>query len=55
MFMYVYLVRCVLFPSIAYAGRLAGDPPNTLGQGEAMMFSGSGSQTGTGAAGATTR
>ena len=36
------------YPSIAYAGRLAGDPPNTLGQGEAMMFSGTGSQTGTG-------
>ena len=34
------------YPSIAYAGRLAGDPPNTLGQGEARMFNGSGSQTG---------
>ena len=30
------------YPSIAYAGRLASDPPNTLGQGEAMMFSGNG-------------
>jgi uncharacterized repeat protein (TIGR01451 family) len=34
-----------LFPSIRYAGRLAGDPVNTLGQGEATMFAGSGSQT----------
>src|SRR5262249_44573059 len=36
-----------LFPSIAYAGRLAGDPPNGLAQGEATMFSGTGSQIGT--------
>jgi len=35
------------YPSIAYAGRLAGDPPNELSQGESMMFSGTGSQTGT--------
>jgi len=34
-------------PQIRYAGRLASDPLNTLGQGEATLFSGSGSQTGT--------
>jgi N-acetylneuraminic acid mutarotase len=34
-------------PQIRYAGRLAGDPPNTLAQGEATLFSGTGSQTGT--------
>jgi len=33
------------FPGIRYAGRLAGDPSNNLGQGEATMFSGTGSQT----------
>jgi hypothetical protein len=33
------------FPSIRYAGRLAGDPPGNMAQGEAIMFSGSGSQT----------
>ncbi|HEX8078419.1 MAG TPA: carboxypeptidase-like regulatory domain-containing protein, partial [Chthoniobacterales bacterium] len=32
------------FPSIAYAGRLAGDPVNSLAQGEAQMFAGSGPQ-----------
>ncbi|HEY3138588.1 MAG TPA: HYR domain-containing protein [Blastocatellia bacterium] len=32
------------FPSIFYAGRLAGDPAGTLAQGEASMFNGSGSQ-----------
>jgi hypothetical protein len=36
-----------LFPGIRYAGRLAGDPPNDLSQGEAIMFTGTGSQTGT--------
>ena len=36
-----------VFPSIAYAGRLATDPPNTLAQGEATMFAGTGVQTGT--------
>ena len=36
-----------LFPGIRYAGRLAGDPPSNLGQGEATMFTGTGSQTGT--------
>jgi Carboxypeptidase regulatory-like domain len=34
-------------PQIRYAGRLAGDPLNTLGQGEATLFSGAGAQTGT--------
>jgi N-acetylneuraminic acid mutarotase len=34
-------------PQIRYAGRLAGDPPNTLGQGEATLFAGTGSQTDT--------
>jgi hypothetical protein len=35
-----------MFPGIRYAGRLAGDPPGNLGQGEAEMFTGTGSQTG---------
>jgi hypothetical protein len=35
-----------IFPGIRYAGRLETDPPNNLGQGEATMFSGTGSQTG---------
>jgi uncharacterized repeat protein (TIGR01451 family) len=34
-------------PQIRYAGRLAGDPLNTLAQGEATLFAGTGSQTGT--------
>jgi hypothetical protein len=33
------------FPSIRWAGRLAGDPANQLSQGEATMFAGGGSQT----------
>ncbi len=33
------------FPGIRYAGRFAGDPLNDLGQGEATLFSGTGSQT----------
>jgi hypothetical protein len=37
-----------LFPSVRYAGRLIGDPGGTLGQGEATLFAGLGSQTGTG-------
>jgi PASTA domain len=37
-----------IHPQIRYAGRLAGDPLNTLAQGEAHMFDGSGSQTATG-------
>ncbi len=32
-------------PSIRYAGRLAGDPLNTLAQGEAVMTTGGGHQT----------
>jgi len=35
------------FPGIRYAGRLSSDPPSNLGQGEATLFSGTGSQTGT--------
>ena len=34
-------------PQIRYAGRLATDPPNTLGQGETSLFNGTGSQTDT--------
>ena len=34
------------FPSIRYAGRLATDPLNNLGQGEAIMTNGGSSQTG---------
>jgi hypothetical protein len=34
-----------MFPGIRYAGRLAGDPLNNLGQGEAVMFNGTASQT----------
>lgn len=34
------------YPSIAYAGRLATDPLNTLAQGEAQMFAGTGPQRG---------
>jgi len=37
-----------VFPGVRYAGRLAGDPAGTLGQGEATLFAGAGSQTGTG-------
>jgi len=33
-------------PGIRYAGRLAADPLNDLGQGEATMFTGAGSQLG---------
>ena len=36
------------FPSVAYAGRLAGDPLGGLFQGEAVMFGGLGSQSGSG-------
>ncbi len=32
-------------PGIRYAGRLAGDPLSDLGQGEATLFTGAGSQT----------
>ena len=34
-----------LFPSVRYAGRLAGDPPGTLPEGETTLIAGSGSQT----------
>jgi len=33
-----------MFPSIRYAGRLAADPPNTLGQSETSLIEGSGGQ-----------
>lgn len=33
-----------IHPQIRYAGRLATDPPNTLGQGETHLFDGTGSQ-----------
>jgi hypothetical protein len=33
-----------IFPGIRYGGRLETDPPNNLGQGEAIMFDGIGSQ-----------
>ena len=36
------------FPSIHYAGRLAGDPPNELSQGEGVMFVGQGIEANTG-------
>ncbi|MEO5722696.1 MAG: PKD domain-containing protein, partial [Chthoniobacterales bacterium] len=35
-------------PQLRYAGRLVSDPLNTLAQGEATLFAGTGSQTGTG-------
>jgi hypothetical protein len=35
-----------IFPTISYAGRLAGDPANNLGQGEATMFPGVGFHSG---------
>ncbi|HET6852468.1 MAG TPA: hypothetical protein VFH46_09085, partial [Pyrinomonadaceae bacterium] len=36
-----------IFPQLRYAGRLATDPLNVLGQGEATLFAGTGSQVGT--------
>jgi hypothetical protein len=36
-----------VFPGVRYAGRLAGDALNTLAQGEATLFAGAGSQSGT--------
>jgi hypothetical protein len=33
------------YPSIRYAGRLVGDAPNTLGQGETTLWAGAGAQT----------
>ncbi|HZB94591.1 MAG TPA: hypothetical protein VE268_01405, partial [Herpetosiphonaceae bacterium] len=35
-----------VYPSIRYTGRLAGDPLNTMTQGETPMFAGSGYQSG---------
>ena len=35
-----------IYPSIRYAGRLAGDPPSNLAQGEAIMFPGVGFHSG---------
>jgi hypothetical protein len=35
------------YPSIRYAGRLVGDAPNTLGQGETTLWAGIGAQTNT--------
>ncbi len=37
-----------LNPQIRYAGRLATDPLNSMAQGEATLFAGTGSQSGTG-------
>jgi hypothetical protein len=34
-----------VFPGIRYTGRLRGDPPNTMPQGEAVIINGGGSQT----------
>ena len=43
-----YSVSCSqTYPSIRYVGRLAGDPLNTLPQGETELIAGSGSQTST--------
>jgi hypothetical protein len=36
-----------IFPQVRYAGRLASDPLGTLGQGEATLHAGTGSQTDT--------
>ena len=36
------------FPSVAYTGRLAGDPLGTMPQGEGVIYTGTGSQTGGG-------
>ena len=41
------LASTTVFPSLTYAGRLAGDAPNGLFQGEATMFTGTGAQIGT--------
>ncbi|HEX8993529.1 MAG TPA: hypothetical protein VF784_17755, partial [Anaerolineales bacterium] len=35
-----------MYPAIRYAGRLATDSPNTLGQGETTLIAGTGSQSG---------
>jgi hypothetical protein len=36
-----------IFPQLRYTGRLAADPPNTLPQGEAHLFDGTGAQINT--------
>jgi subtilisin-like proprotein convertase family protein len=36
------------FPSIRYSGRLVSDPPNSMGQGEAIGYLGTGFQSGAG-------
>lgn len=41
------LSSTTVLPSLAFAGRLAGDPANGLAQGETIMFSGTGVQRGT--------
>src|SRR5207244_554313 len=38
---------CTVFPSMAYAGRLAADPVNTFSLTEQTFFTGTASQTGT--------
>jgi len=40
------------YPSVRYAGRLAGDPLGSLAQGEANLVAGAGSQTASVAVGA---
>jgi hypothetical protein len=40
--------NAAIYPQIRYAGRLAGDPANTLAQGEATLVAGTGSQSLTG-------
>ena len=40
------LASSAVYPSIRYTGRLAGDPPGSLSQGEVSLIAGSGSQTG---------
>ena len=43
-----------IFPSSRYTGRLASDPLGTMPQGEGSIINGTGSQTGSATAGATT-
>ena len=40
------LANATTNPKIVYAGRLAGDPANTFGQGEQTLIAGTGAQTG---------
>ena len=44
-----------MFPGIRYTGRVAGDPLGQMTQGETSIIAGTGAQTGTARAGATTR